>query len=102
MQYNRVWVQEFRASFAPMVKSRIFTGYGIYHVSGSGHTSWYNYAKAVLRYTGSKTKVIPISSEELSRPARRPAMSVLDNSKFMKLARLKMRNWKYALKEYLA
>jgi len=75
-------------------------GHGIYHVSNSGSVSWFEYAEEILRLAGSKTRVIPISSEELGRPARRPAMSVLDNSKFIKFTGHKMRGWREALKEY--
>jgi dTDP-4-dehydrorhamnose reductase len=80
--------------------SRI-SDFGVYHISNSGEVSWYRYAKEILRITGSKTKVIPISSQELSRPAERPAMSVLDNSKFVKFTGYRMRPWRAALKEYL-
>lgn len=76
-------------------------GYGIYHVSNSGRVSWYRYAKAILRLRKIKAKVIPISSEELARPASRPAMSVLNNSKFKKFTGHRMRAWKNALGEYL-
>lgn len=75
---------------------------GIYHLSNSGSVSWYEYAKTILKIVGLKTQVIPISSEELDRPAKRPAMSVLDNSKFRKLTGFRMRNWKVALKDYLS
>ena len=74
---------------------------GIYHISNSGSVSWYEYAKTILKLTGSTMKVVPITSEELNRPANRPAMSVLDNSKFIKLTGYKMRNWKEALKDYI-
>ncbi|OGW85332.1 MAG: dTDP-4-dehydrorhamnose reductase [Omnitrophica bacterium RIFCSPLOWO2_01_FULL_45_10] len=75
--------------------------YGVYHVTNDGSVSWYEYAKEILKLSGSKTKVIPISSEELNRPAKRPAMSVLDNSKFKKFCDYRMRSWKDALREYL-
>ncbi len=75
---------------------------GIYHISNTGKVSWYEYAKTILALTGSKTKVLPISSAELNRPAKRPAMSVLDNLKFEKFTGHKMRGWKEALKEYLS
>lgn len=78
------------------------TRYGIYHVSGSGRTSWYEYAKEILTLAHSESRVIPISSGELSRPAKRPAMSVLDNSKFLKFTGYKMRDWEYSLKSYLS
>ncbi len=77
------------------------TGYGTYHVSNSGSVSWYGYAKEILRLSGSKTEVIAISSKELDRPAERPAMSILDNSKFAGFTGYKLRDWKDALKEYL-
>ena len=76
-------------------------GYGIYHVTNAGSVSWYEYAKAILRLAGSKTPVIPISSQELARPAKRPAMSVLDNSKFTGFTGYKMRPWSAALKDYI-
>lgn len=75
--------------------------YGIYHVSNAGKVSWHDYAKEILRLAKSKTMVLPISSKELARPAERPAMSVLDNSRFMKFTGCKMRHWREALKEYL-
>lgn len=77
------------------------TQYGIYHVSNAGSVSWYEYAKEILSLVKSKTKVTPISSEELDRPARRPAMSVLDNSKFIKFTGYKVRRWNDALREYV-
>jgi len=76
-------------------------GYGTYHVSNSGAISWYGYTKEILKVSGSGTKVIPISSKELARPAARPAMSVMDNSKFLKFTHHKMPHWKKALKRYL-
>lgn len=77
------------------------TGYGIYHVSNSGSVSWYDYTKEILKLAGSRAKVAPISSKELDRPAKRPKMSVLDNSKFIQFTGYKMRNWQEALKEYV-
>jgi dTDP-4-dehydrorhamnose reductase len=76
-------------------------GFGIYHISNSGAVPWFNYAREILKLTGSRTKVVPISSKELARPAKRPAMSVLDNSKFIKFTGYRMRNWQEALKDYV-
>lgn len=77
--------------------------YGIYHVSNSGSVSWYEYTKEIMRLKmKSVAEIVPISSGELVRPAKRPAMSVLDNSKFTKFTGYRMRNWKEALKAYLS
>jgi len=75
--------------------------YGTYHISNSGSISWFDYAREILSLARSKTKVVPISSQELARPAKRPAMSVLDNSKFNRLTGYRMRNWQEALKSYV-
>ncbi len=75
--------------------------YGIYHISNSGSVSWYGYAKEILKLAKSQVKVVPISSKELDRPAKRPKMSVLDNSKFVKFTGHKMLSWQEALKEYV-
>lgn len=74
---------------------------GIYHISNSGSVSWYDYAKEIIKLGGLQAKVAPISSKELDRPAKRPKMSVLDNSKFVKFTGYKMRNWQEALKAYV-
>ena len=76
--------------------------FGIYHISNSGAVSWYDYAIKILKLAGSNTIVVPITSGELSRPAKRPAMSVMDNSKFRKFTGYRMPGWKIGLKEYLA
>lgn len=75
--------------------------YGVYHISNSGRVSWYEYARQIVRLAKLKTVIVPISSKELARPARRPAMSVLNNSKFAKFTGYKMRHWRSALREYL-
>ena len=74
---------------------------GIYHVTNSGSVSWFDYAVEILKRAGLKTKVLPISSRELARPAKRPAMSILDNSKFSRFTGYSMRNWREALKDYV-
>ncbi len=75
--------------------------FGIYHVSNSGSVSWFDYARYIFKLAGLKTKVLPISLRELARPAKRPSMSVLDNSKFIKFTGYRMRKWREALKEYI-
>ena len=68
--------------------------YGIYHICGSGKTSWYNFAKKIFELQGYKTNIIPCTSEEFPRPAKRPANSIMENNKIC-------RNWESALKDYL-
>lgn len=76
--------------------------YGIYHISNKGVVSWFDYAKEILKLSGfSNIEIKPIKSDELSRPAKRPAFSVLDNAKFENTFGFVMRNWQDALKDFI-
>lgn len=66
--------------------------YGTYHVCGSGSTSWYGFAKEILK--NCEVKILPCTTEEFPRPARRPKYSIMDNGKIC-------RNWQDALKDYM-
>ncbi len=52
-------------------------GPGLYHMAGSGYCSWYELAREVVALAGVAVEVVPITSAELGRPARRPAFSAL-------------------------
>ncbi len=71
-------------------------GYGIYHLVNEGPVTWYEAVGELFKLKGINTKVNPIKSEDLKRPAKRPKSSVLINTKTDKL-----RGWKEALSEYL-
>jgi dTDP-4-dehydrorhamnose reductase len=78
---------------------------GVLHVTNSGSCSWFEFAEKILatkRIPGGKIRVVPISSRELDRPARRPYNSLLDCSRFQKLTGGKMRPWDEALRDYLS
>lgn len=70
--------------------------FGIYHVANSGACTWYEAAVELYKAAKLKIKVIPVGSEEFPRPAQRPYVSTLINTKLNP-----MRDWKIALKEYL-
>lgn len=70
--------------------------FGIYHIVNSEPCTWYEATLELYRQAKVKTKVAPVSSAEFSRPAKRPAFSVLLNTKLNPL-----QDWKEALKEYL-
>ena len=63
------------------IKKLIESGsFGIYHItddSGDG-ISWFDYAREIVSIAGIRAEIIPVTSEEFPRPARRPAYSVLD------------------------
>jgi dTDP-4-dehydrorhamnose reductase len=70
--------------------------FGIYHVSNEGSCTWYEAVVELYKMAKIKTKVIAVDSQEFPRPAARPYVSILINTKLNPL-----RNYKLALREYL-
>ncbi|UCF78957.1 MAG: dTDP-4-dehydrorhamnose reductase [Candidatus Eiseniibacteriota bacterium] len=76
--------------------------YGTYHVCNSGSVSWCGFAEEILRLWGNtRTRVVPVKTERLNRPAARPAFSVLDTSLFETTFGSSLRSWREALAEYV-
>ena len=55
--------------------------FGVYHVAGDGDCTWAELAAAIFEEAGIACRVRPITTEELGRPAPRPAYSVLRSEK---------------------
>lgn len=75
--------------------------FGTYHATCQGACSWYDFACEIFRQMDSKVRVIPVTTEEFKRSAKRPAYSVLDNYMLRMTVGDPMRSWQEALKEYL-
>lgn len=76
--------------------------YGIYHTTGSGTCSWFEFARTILDlWPVEGVEVLPISSAESGRAAQRPANSVLENRALRQAHLELMPHWKIALAEYL-
>jgi len=55
---------------------------GLYHLTPSGSTTWYEFAKAIFAFSGnSSIKVLPITTNEYPTKAKRPSFSSLDCTK---------------------
>lgn len=76
--------------------------YGTYHVTNSGSCSWFEFAKKIIEYSNIKgVDAIPIKSNALNRPAKRPANSVLQNFMLELEGIPLMRPWEEAVREYV-
>ena len=75
---------------------------GIFHVVNSGYCTWYQFACKILKLIGSTSKVIPISSGQLNRPAKRPDFSVLNCRKFTEVTGMELKAWEEALTDYIS
>jgi len=77
-------------------------GYGTYHATCQGECSWYEFACEIFKIAGKEVNVVPVTTAEFPRPAKRPAYSVLDNYMLRMTVGDTMRDWREALAEYLA
>ena len=66
---------------------------GTFHVCDGGQCTWYEFAEEIARQIGAKCIIRPSGSDEFSRPAKRPAYSVLDLTETEKVVG-KMPDWK--------
>jgi len=73
---------------------------GIYHGTNSGQGTWFEFAQEIFKLAGADTnRVVPVSSNEYPRPAKRPLYSVLSHDGWTKTTIQPMMNWRIALKE---
>lgn len=75
--------------------------YGIYHITNSGYTSWYEYARLIFELVDYKINVQPVSTEQFKRPAPRPPYSVLENRVWQLEGFTLLRDYKEAVREYI-
>jgi dTDP-4-dehydrorhamnose reductase len=75
--------------------------YGVYHVSNSGHCSWYEFAKAIFEESGIEIKINPCTTKDFPRPAPRPPYSVFEHMALRLNGFKEMKHWKEALKSFL-
>ena len=74
--------------------------YGVYHCTGNGECTWYEFAKEIMALAGVDATVSPCTTAEFPRPAKRPAYSCLENMMLKATVGDNMRHWKDALKAY--
>lgn len=71
---------------------------GIYHCTNSGQATWFQFAQEIFSLAGADIiRVVPVSSDEYPRPAKRPSYSVLSHEEWSKTSIAPMRDWKIAL-----
>ena len=73
----------------------------IRHATDGGECTWFEFASAIVREVGAPCRVLPCTTSEFPRPARRPAYSVLDLSQ-TEAALGPMKPWTAALHEVIA
>jgi len=74
------------------------SSFGVWHLAADGEATWAEFAEAIFEEAGLDTRVRRISSEELGRPAQRPAYSVLRSEKDAPT----LPHWREGLRECLS
>lgn len=71
-----------RATYGLMLAGVAASGLdGVFHVTDGGECTWYELAKHVVSKVNSSCRVLPCTTAEFLRPAKRPSYSVLDLSR---------------------
>jgi dTDP-4-dehydrorhamnose reductase len=70
---------------------------GIYNMVSSGHTSWFEFAKAIFEQHGVASQLSAITSDEYPTPTHRPQYSVLSTSKLAQTFGIHMPEWEHSL-----
>jgi dTDP-4-dehydrorhamnose reductase len=73
---------------------------GIVHTTNNGDCSWFEFARAIVKGAGLAAEVRPVSSQQMARPAPRPAYSVL-SPKSLQQYGIALPAWPDALNRYL-
>jgi dTDP-4-dehydrorhamnose reductase len=74
---------------------------GIYHLTNAGECSWFEFAARIFTLCGLTPDLRPTTSAAYAAPARRPAYSVLANTRAVALGLPPLRPWPAALEAYL-
>ncbi len=91
------WTRDLAQAIRQLIETDAF---GTYHATNSGQCSWYGFAREIFRLGGIATKVLPVTSDQFPRPAKRPAFSALNTGALTALG-ITLRPWEEALAEFL-
>jgi dTDP-4-dehydrorhamnose reductase len=74
----------------------------ILHFSNANESSWFEFAKEIMKLAELDCKINPITTSAYPTAAKRPAYSVLDTSRFENLVAYSFRPWKEALADCIS
>lgn len=93
----------FTEDLARAVVDLVHTGCcGVYHVTNQNPTTWHSFAESIFSACKYKVELIPCSTPEMNRPAKRPGFTVLDPFPLRETIGYLLPSWQDALCRYLA
>lgn len=75
--------------------------YGVYHGTGTGECSWFEFTQKIVEFSNIDATVSPCTTEEFPTPAKRPAYSSLENMMFKATVGDEFRPWEEALQCFI-
>lgn len=75
--------------------------YGVYHCTGNGDCTWYEFACEIVKQAGIECKVEAVTSDEFPQKAARPSYSCMDNMRLRDTVGDEMRGWRVALSDFM-
>ncbi len=82
-------------------KFKAQSSYTIFHFSNDGIISWYDFAVAIKEIKQLDCIINPIPTSAYPTPAKRPAYSAFDKTKFVSTFNIQLKDWKESLNECL-
>ncbi len=90
------YAEDLAAAIASLVRKDVE---GMIHVTNRGQCTWYEFAQAIIREMGFCCSVMPITTEQAGRLAKRPSYSVLSPDRLASLG-LALPEWRQALARF--
>lgn len=91
----------FTEDLAGALRQIIGKGYGTYHVTNSGVCTWHEFAVKIAELMQINKPIMPVTSEQFKRPAKRPTQSGLNNTMLRLEGIPPLRHWSEALEQYI-
>ncbi|MCM8738684.1 dTDP-4-dehydrorhamnose reductase [Azospirillum sp. A1-3] len=90
---------------ADTIKKTGSAAWGTYHLTGSGYTTWHDFAERIFQRlderTGKRPRLVAINTADYPTPARRPANSRLDCSRAKQMLGISCPPWQDSLDHVL-
>jgi len=100
---DQITTPTYTKDLAHKIRELLLTNaYGMYHVTSSGHCSWYEFAEKIFEFLGLRPDIGPTPTEQYGQRARRPSYSVLAHDKIRELRLDDMSPWPKGLELYLS
>lgn len=90
------YVEDLAAAVASLIGKDVE---GVIHVTNRGQCTWYEFARTIVREMGFSCSVMPITTEQAGRLAKRPSYSVLSPDRLVSLG-LALPEWSQALARF--